>query len=112
MSVHHPVEIYTLAAHHFLHPLAALVSPHLLSCDLNALTDPTVGRMGVLYYKRHAELHMTRVSALQNIVGIFPVIEHEDCAKDVDTAWALAALDVTRDGKPGSYPFTQLFTLF
>lgn len=105
MAVQHPLEIYTLAARHLLHALAVFASHYLLSCDIRTLTDRTVDRMGPLYLKRLIELHFSRISALLHILGVYPVLEHEECTDAGKKAWAYGTLDISKANKPGRYCF-------
>ncbi|KAF8908537.1 hypothetical protein CPB84DRAFT_1766880 [Gymnopilus junonius] len=98
----HPLDVYALAAHHDLLPLAVIVSSHLLSCDLFSITDAMAERITPIYLKRliaylvwdsRPDLSVHRIQSTLN-----PLIEHVTCGmcrqvlnakvKDVLVRWA------------------------
>ncbi|PPQ97280.1 hypothetical protein CVT26_006673 [Gymnopilus dilepis] len=63
-----PLDIYALAARYNLSSLASSASTHLLSYDLNTISDDMVKRMGAVYFKRLAVLHLERHRLLKQIL--------------------------------------------
>jgi len=102
--------MYTLAAQHKLEQFAIAVSPFLLSFDLATLTDDIVKRMGPVYLKRLAFLHLGRSAALKRLLSP-PLNFHppdDTCgATEHDAllnAWSLAVASLAWDTRPGTRP--------
>lgn len=98
----HPIDIYALAAHHGIEPLAKLASGHLLSFVMHTLSSSLVERMGSRYMKRLYFLQLNRLAQLRGIVFIPP--DHRCCECRSDTmrsAWAWSAVSLVNDAKPG-----------
>ena len=110
LLLHAPVSalrIYVLAAQHKLYPLAEKVSSHLLGIPLSSVDDDMVTRMGPIFFKRLACLHMNLIDSLKNII-LQPPYPHpptDECdfaeQKKLSRAWALAASYIAWDSKPG-----------
>ncbi|KAJ7677186.1 hypothetical protein B0H17DRAFT_945301, partial [Mycena rosella] len=118
----HPLDLYTLAAHHDMLALAVPTSSHLLSFALPTLLDAIVVRMGPVYLKRQAPsihflfynqprprlffLHLGRAAALKRLL-LPPPDAHPptcSCAAHSQGAlrieWALAAAQLAWDARP------------
>ena len=104
------IQMYALAAQHNLEQLATAVSRFLLSFDLATLTDDLAGRMGAVYLKRLAFLHLGRSAALKRLLSP-PLSYHtpdDSCgAREHDmlmNAWGLAITPLAWDARPGTRP--------
>ena len=104
------IQMYTLAAQHGLEQLAVGVSSFLLSFDLETLTDDLVERMGAVYLKRLAFLHLGRIAALKRLLSP-PLNYHppdETCGTGehdaLMSAWSSAVASLTWDARPGAHP--------
>uniref|UniRef100_A0A8H8CFQ5 Uncharacterized protein n=1 Tax=Psilocybe cubensis TaxID=181762 RepID=A0A8H8CFQ5_PSICU len=102
----HPLESYALAAHHKLHPLAVSVSSHLLSYDLSKISDDMAERIGATYLNKMMHLHMSRFTALKNIL-LHPPHPHppsKECGfedqRKLTRAWALVSAYLAWDARP------------
>ena len=104
------IQMYTLAAQYKLEQLAVAVSPYLLSFDLATLTDDLVERMGALYLKRLAFLHLGRSAALKRLLspplsyhppdGVCGAGDHDALMR----AWGMAIAPLAWDARPGTHP--------
>lgn len=91
------LDLYCLAAHHSLESLAVAASAHLLSLELNTLTDAWAAHCGAVYLNRLFLLHLHRTDAIKRILSV-PPAQHahtpgcieEDKQRDVARPWALA----------------------
>ncbi|KAF9029340.1 hypothetical protein BDZ89DRAFT_1159874, partial [Hymenopellis radicata] len=102
---YHPMEVYMLAAHHDIDELAVLVSGHLLSFKLDALTAEMAERMGGRYLKRLFFLHLDRMRRLKVILIVRPPAHGgTGCESDPQRAWALAVASVVDDAQPDLSP--------
>ncbi len=104
----HPLDVYTLAAHHDLVQLAIGASAHLLSLDLGKISFDQSERMGAIYYRRLSLLHTTRLTHLKEILSGGPPSGHRFdllctnvAQRDMRSSWALAIIDVLRNASPG-----------
>ncbi|KAL0955467.1 hypothetical protein HGRIS_001709 [Hohenbuehelia grisea] len=101
----HPLVIYSLAAHHNLHALAVATSEHLLSTPLHSVTDQAATRMGPIYLKKLAFLHLGRAEALKRIVEAPPPVHAPTrlCGADeqqrLSRAWMLAVAYLSWDAR-------------
>lgn len=98
-----PMETFVLAAHHGIEPLAQLASGHLLSFQLDRLSEEMVDQMGARYMKRLFLLHLNRIIRLKAII-ITPPEPGPGCTcmtSVVQSAWVLAAISLVNDAKPG-----------
>ena len=109
-----PLDVYALAAHHDIHPLAVMTSSHLLSYPLQTITDNQADRMGAIYLKRLMALHIDRFNALKSVV-LTPPHPHaptRDCdfsaQKKLTRAWSLVSAHLAWDARPGSFFFFSL----
>ncbi|KAF5363366.1 hypothetical protein D9756_001054 [Leucocoprinus leucothites] len=100
-----PLQLYTLAAHHDLYELAVATSSHLLYYPLLQLPEVTAERMGVLYLQRLFNLHLTRFSALKQILFTPPKqhVPTKYCnfeeQKKLTRAWALVSSYLAWDAR-------------
>lgn len=102
----HPIDIYALAAHHGIEPLARLASGHLLSFALHTLSSYLVERMGSRYMKRLYFLQLNRILRLQDIISMPPDYTCCECKSDtMRSAWAWSAVSLVNGAKPGSWFF-------
>lgn len=62
-----PLDIYILAASHSLHELAVATSSHLLSFQLQTLTDEMAAKIGPVYLKKLFFLHYGRTEAVSSV---------------------------------------------
>jgi hypothetical protein len=104
------IQMYTLAAQHGLDQLAVGISPFLLSFDLSTLTDDLAGRMGAVYLKRLAFLHLGRSAALKRLLSP-PLNYHppDDACETLEhdalmNAWSQAVASLAWDARPGTCP--------
>lgn len=98
-----PIETFILAAHYDIELLAQLASGHLLSFSLDRLSDEMVDQMGGRYLKRLFLLHRNRMTQLKEII-ITPPEPGPGCTCRpgvVQSAWAMAAISLVNDAKPG-----------
>ena len=102
-----PLDVYTLAAHHSIHPLAVLTSSHLLSYPLQNITDAEADRMGAIYLKKLVALHIVRFNSLKSVL-LEPPHPHpptRDCdfstQKKLTRAWSLVSAHLVWDARPG-----------
>ncbi|KAF8906696.1 hypothetical protein CPB85DRAFT_1223848, partial [Mucidula mucida] len=107
----HPLDVYTLAAHHDLVQLAIGASAHLLSLDLGKISFDQSERMGAIYYRRLSLLHTTRLTHLKEILSGGPPSGHRFdllctnvAQRDMRSSWALAIIDVLRNASPDLSP--------
>lgn len=112
----HPLDVYALAAHHNILPLAVLTSPHLLSYSLPNITDAQADRMGAIYLKKLMSLHFIRFNALKDVL-LKPPHPHpptRDCdfstQKKLTRAWSLVSAHLAWDARPGNYCFLLWLT--
>ncbi|KAF8908531.1 hypothetical protein CPB84DRAFT_1703539 [Gymnopilus junonius] len=101
-----PLDVYALAAHHDLLPLAVSVSSHLLSYDLFAITDAMAKRISATYLKKLMLLHAGRFESLKRIL-LHPPYHHPPtkvCSledqKSLTRAWALVSAYLVWDSRP------------
>ncbi|TFK67352.1 hypothetical protein BDN72DRAFT_742030, partial [Pluteus cervinus] len=93
----YPLQLYSLAGHHYLHDLAVSTSSHLLSYSLLSMSDEVAQRMGWRYLKRLFDLHADRLNALKEMLLAppYPHAPTRECSfKDqsrLTRAWALVA---------------------
>ena len=106
-----PLDLYALAAHHNIHPLAASTSSHLLSYPLQTITDGQAKRMGAIYLKKLMALHVDRYNALKSIL-LKPPHPHPPTRtcdfeeqKRLTRAWALVSAYLAWDARPGNFFF-------
>ncbi|KAI0342146.1 hypothetical protein BDW22DRAFT_240997 [Trametopsis cervina] len=67
-AVTHPVEIYSLAAHHNLEDLAIAASAYTLTLSLHSISQPLATQMGVFYLHRLHKLHSSLIDNLRALV--------------------------------------------
>lgn len=101
----HPMDVYALAAHHNIHPLAVMTSSHLLSYPLQTITDSQAERMGAVYLKKLMALHVGRFNSLKNLL-LRPPHPHpptRQCdfstQKKLTRAWALVSAHFAWDAR-------------
>lgn len=104
----HPLDLYALAAHHNIRPLAVSTSSHLLSYPLQTITDGQAEHMGAIYLKKLMALHVDRYNALKSIL-LKPPHPHPptrtcgfDEQKRLTRAWALVSAYLAWDARPGN----------
>ncbi|GLB43050.1 putative expressed protein [Lyophyllum shimeji] len=104
-----PLDLYALAAHHDLQELAVAASSHLLSLALSTIDDATATRIGAVYLRRLLCLHITRLSALKDLL-LAPPHPHpptKDCdfekQKRLTRAWALVAAYLAWEARPAHH---------
>lgn len=103
---HWPLQIYALAAHYDLRPLAVEVSSHLLGLPLSSIPDEVAMYMGPIYLKRFVFLHLGRSQKLKSLLLQPPErhVPNLDCTNDsqreLARAWALAAAHLAWDARP------------
>ncbi|EKM77254.1 hypothetical protein AGABI1DRAFT_93622 [Agaricus bisporus var. burnettii JB137-S8] len=101
----YPLHLYSLAARHELEDLAVSSSSHLLSFPLLTLPDEMAIRMGAIYLKRLFCLHLSRMTALKEIllVSPHPHPPTKDCdfteQKALTRAWALVSAYLAWDAR-------------
>ncbi|KAH8831627.1 hypothetical protein DL96DRAFT_1588476 [Flagelloscypha sp. PMI_526] len=100
-----PIHVYALAAQHGAVELAFHASSHLLSYELDTISDELAVQMGPLYLKKLFFMHIRRKEALKNILRITPHThaDLEGCTAkarhQLTNEWASAAmaLDLRQD---------------
>jgi hypothetical protein len=105
----HPLEIYCLCGRHNIYGLATVVSSHLLSINLDSLTDEDAEGMGSVYLNRLFRLHRSRVQALVGSLMPSPTLHDptDRCSfqdqKVLSSAWAMATAYMCWIAKPGKF---------
>ncbi|KAK7451801.1 hypothetical protein VKT23_012479 [Stygiomarasmius scandens] len=109
----YPLEIYSTAAHHTIHPLAQASSSHLLSLDLSTLTDVDADRMGSVYLAKLFHLHRKRREDLCRELMPPPGMHNptRDCGfneqrRGMGRAWTVGAAWVSWCAKADTPPNT------
>ncbi|KAF9456083.1 hypothetical protein BDZ94DRAFT_1276559 [Collybia nuda] len=103
---HHPLEIYTIAAHYDAHDIAEATSAHLLAYPLSSITDEMAIHMGPVYLKRLLCLHANRSNTLKYTVMLPPAFHEatESCTfadqGRLSRAWVLVAAYLVWDSQP------------
>lgn len=67
-----PIEFYTLAAEHELHPLAVEASTHMGDFSIMSIPDEQVERMGVMYYKKLVAMAEGRADMVKRLTRAQP----------------------------------------
>ncbi|EKM53784.1 uncharacterized protein PHACADRAFT_164077 [Phanerochaete carnosa HHB-10118-sp] len=67
-----PLEFYTLAAEHAIHPLAVAISKHLENLEITDISDAQMQRMGGLYYKKLLVMLERRADMVKRLVRAPP----------------------------------------
>lgn len=94
-----PLEFYTLAAEHDLHPLAVATSRYLENLEIAEISDVQMRCMGGLYYKRLLVMLERRASMVKRLVRAPPEPHPHtpDCAEvsqqAMRNAWTLLVSD-------------------
>ncbi|KAF9024261.1 hypothetical protein BDZ89DRAFT_1017650 [Hymenopellis radicata] len=105
-----PLFVYAVAGHFSLENLAVQISGHLLTIELESISEDLAVLMGTSYYLRLFLLHENRMEALQRILNEYPEPPpHNPCnalpVSEGKTAWIDAGLDmITNDVKPSLSP--------
>jgi hypothetical protein len=103
-----PLDVYALAAHHNIHPLAVMTSSHLLSYSLQTITDSQADRMGAVYLKKLMILHVDRFNTLKSVLLELPHPHPptRDCdfsaQKKLTRSWCLVSAHLAWDARPGN----------
>lgn len=110
-----PLEVFALASYHGLEEMAINVSPYLLSYDLSTITDEMAERIGPIYLKKLALLHINRSTDLKAIL-LLPPHPHppvENCdfedQRKLTRAWALASAYLVWDSCLGAHRLPRTF---
>ncbi|KAL1945669.1 hypothetical protein VTO73DRAFT_1671 [Trametes versicolor] len=103
---HRPIEVFALAGHYALEPVAVAVSAHLLAYDLTRISDTLVVKMGSVYFNRLYKLQQTRLTALRDILLRRPPTHAPTatCAdggqEEIGRAWAFATAQIVWTALP------------
>ena len=54
-----------------------------------------------VFSARRLLTHVSRISALRDILGVYPAFEHEECIDAAKKAWAYGTLDILKASKAG-----------
>lgn len=101
-----PLDVYSMAGHHKIHPLAVHASSYLLGLDMQSIAEDVCIRIGPVYLSRLARLHIQRFTTLKDALLVPPAIHpatlHCDLRQqDATRIWAQLCSDPIWDMKPG-----------
>ncbi|KAL0958793.1 hypothetical protein HGRIS_014113 [Hohenbuehelia grisea] len=106
---HNPFDVYILAGSHDLFALAQATSSHLLSKQLDTISDEEAVAMGSVYLKRLFLLHHNRTKTLQRLLGV-PPPPHEGTTtcgsrgqQQLTSAWAHTSASILWQIRPGKH---------
>lgn len=95
-----PLEVFLVATENNMEDLAVASSSHVLSFPMTSVTEEMASRMGVIYLKRLATLHMRRMKRANRVLEAAPKVHPftPTCGvlqRDaLEKAWMLAAANI------------------
>ncbi|KAF5328173.1 hypothetical protein D9619_013434 [Psilocybe cf. subviscida] len=101
-----PLDVYAMAAHHKIHPLAVHASSYLHSIDTHLIAEDVCIRIGPVYLTKLARLHVQRFTALKDALLLPPEMHPAtpNCTlkqqHDATRVWAHLCADPIWDTKP------------